>query len=185
MRVSIVGTSGSGKSTLGRKLEEQLGLKHVELDQLFFSANWTPRPENEFVGDLNQSLAGDCWVASGNYSKFRPLILTRATHIVWLNYPAWRVGHQLLVRSLHRAWTGEEMYNGCVETCRQSFASKDSILLFAAQTFHKNRNQYRALFDSNEYPHLERVELQSRAQANRWLSNLTGVRSVDFSPPDS
>ena len=171
-RIVIVGTCGAGKSTLGRRVARRFEIDHIELDELYWGPNWTPVPEVDFRTRLSARLAAESWVVTGNYSKYRPDIFARASHVVWLNYSAWTVGHQLLSRSVRRAATREKLFGGCVETFRQTFASRDSILLYAIQTFRSNRREYRKLFDSDQYRTVERVELQSRHQAETWISSL-------------
>ena len=39
-RVVVVGTSVSGKTTLARSLAGKLGVPHVELDSLYWEADW-------------------------------------------------------------------------------------------------------------------------------------------------
>jgi adenylate kinase family enzyme len=62
-RVAIIGTTGSGKSTLGERLAVRLGCPFIDLDALNWGPNWTA-----------VALAGDCWVAAGNYSKVRDIV---------------------------------------------------------------------------------------------------------------
>jgi len=39
-RISVIGTSGSGKTTFANKLAGILRIPHVELDALYWEANW-------------------------------------------------------------------------------------------------------------------------------------------------
>ncbi len=76
---------------------------------------------------LDESPEG--WVTDGNYHPIRPLILARAETVVviQMRFPVmfWRI----LKRSIHRARSGEPMWNGNRETWRMTFASRESILL--------------------------------------------------------
>ena len=81
------------------------------------------------------------------------MIWQRATHIIWLNYPFVRVFVQLLGRTIRRAWTREVIFSGNRESLRQSFFSKDSILLYLLQNFSAKRRELRGYFD--EYSELQ------------------------------
>ena len=87
-RVSVIGTSGSGKSTFGRKLAERIDAEYIELDSIFHQANWTPLPDDEFHDRVRARTAGERWVVDGNYGAVRPIVLERATTVVWLDYRA-------------------------------------------------------------------------------------------------
>ena len=81
------------------------------------------------------------------------LIWQKATHIIWLNYPFARVFSQLLRRTIRRAWTREVIFSGNRESLRQSFFSKDSILLYMLQNFLAKRRELRWYFE--QYPELQ------------------------------
>jgi adenylate kinase family enzyme len=85
-RVVVVGTSGSGKSVTGARLAASLGHPFVELDELFWGANWQPKPEEQFVSLVREAAAGENWVVAGNYGVARPELWPRATAILWLNF---------------------------------------------------------------------------------------------------
>lgn len=173
LRIYVVGTSGVGKSTLGQRLAVELGLDHIELDKLYWGPDWTPRDEDEFRSSLNTRTAGPAWAVTGNYAMYRSDFLDRVTHVVWLNYSAIAIARQLIPRTFCRAWTGERMYGGCVETFRRSFFSRESILLWAVTTFRSNRRVYRSLFASSDLRSKERIELRSRHETKLWVESLS------------
>ena len=48
MRINVIGTSGSGKSTFSERIAKKLNIPYIELDALFWNANWTESTNEEF-----------------------------------------------------------------------------------------------------------------------------------------
>ena len=86
LRVSVIGSSGAGKTTFGKRLAARLGVAFVELDSIFHQANWTPLPDDDFRAHVRAAVMDDGWVVDGNYGVVRPIVLERATTVVWLDY---------------------------------------------------------------------------------------------------
>lgn len=170
-RVAIVGASGSGKTTLARQIAQKLHIPHVELDRLHWEPNWIEAPTPIFAARVSEALAGDCWVVDGNYSKIRDLVWSRADTIVWLDYSFGVVIKQILQRTIRRVVLQEECCNGNRETFRIAFLSRDSVILWAMQTYQKNRKKYSVLFEQPEYRHLKRIRLSSPQMAQSWLES--------------
>jgi adenylate kinase family enzyme len=171
-RISVVGTTGSGKTTLARQISVRLAIPHVELDYLHWEPNWVEVP-NDVMGErVSQVLSGNSWVVDGNYSIVRDIVWGRADTVVWLDYSWLVVMSRLLRRTLSRVVTQQEVCNGNRETWQKSFLSGDSVLLWALQTYGKNRQKYPLLFQESEYAHLTIVHLQSPSAAQKWLSSL-------------
>src|SRR4051794_9102256 len=128
MRVSIVGTSGSGKSTFGRTLADRIGAPFVELDSIYHQANWTPLPDDEFQARVRELVDGDSWVVDGNYSSVvLPIVFTRATTVVWLDYARPVVMARVIRRSASRAFVNRELWNGNREDIRNWIDSEHPI----------------------------------------------------------
>ncbi|PSN09965.1 adenylate kinase, partial [filamentous cyanobacterium CCP5] len=66
-RIVVIGTSGSGKTTLARQIAQSLQVTHIELDALHWEPHWTPAAPEVFRERVTIALAGDRWVADGNY----------------------------------------------------------------------------------------------------------------------
>lgn len=88
MRVLIFGNSGSGKSTLARRLGEQHGLPHLDLDAIV----WEPRkiavqrPPDEISAALAAFLdENGRWVIEGCYGELVELAAAHCTELVFLN----------------------------------------------------------------------------------------------------
>ena len=129
-RVSVVGNSGSGKSTLATSLAVVLGVPHLELDGVFHQPGWVPLPEDEFRRAVAAAVAGDGWVTDGNYSTVRPLVWARADTVVWLDLPRRTVMRQVVWRTLRRAVTRQELWNGNRESLRNflTWAPEESVI---------------------------------------------------------
>src|SRR5207249_5085245 len=112
VRVSVVGTSGSGKTTFGRALAARLDVPFVELDAINWQPGWTPMPEDEFRRRVADVVTADRWVIDGNYAAVRDLVLARATTVAWLDYSRARIMTQVIRRSVSRAITRRELWNG-------------------------------------------------------------------------
>ncbi len=170
-RISVVGTSGSGKTTLARQISQRLAIPHIELDALYWEPNWTETPTTIFRERVAQALTDDSWIVDGNYSPVRDIVWGKADTVVWLDYSLAVIMGRLVRRSFRRVVMQEELWSGNRETWRITF-SRDSILLWALQTYRKRRKEYPILFDRPEYSHLKIVHLRSPQATQNWLSNL-------------
>lgn len=170
-RVSVVGTTGSGKTATARQLAGHLGVPHVELDALQWGPDWTPAGEHVFRERVIEAARGDAWVIDGNYSRVRNIVWSRAQTVVWLDYGFLVVMWQLAGRTVRRVIKREELWQGNRETFRKSFLSRDSILLWALQTYRRRRRDYPALLRRPEYAHLAAVRLRSPSATREWLRN--------------
>lgn len=145
-RVAVIGCSGSGKSTLARSIAEAKGLDYINSDALFWMPDWVQRPEPEFFDQLTERLAAPAWVLDGNIGRRRHIVLPRIDTLIWLDYPRHMVMRRLLRRTIRRAWTKEPIFHNCSESWRMSFASKDSILLYAWQSHAERQADYESLW---------------------------------------
>jgi adenylate kinase family enzyme len=171
-RINIVGTTGSGKTTVAKAIAERLGVTTIELDALFWKPNWGKTPDEEFLPRVDEATRGDRWVLDGNYSRTRPIVWPRADTIVWLDYRFPRVFWQLVWRTIRRGVTGEELWDGCRERLRESFFSRESILLWCLQTYWSRRRNYPEILSRAEHRHLRIVHLRSPRETAQWLSEL-------------
>ena len=179
MRVSVIGTSGSGKTTFAGALAEALGARHVDLDAINWQPGWTDlnaRDPEEFRRRVGDAVAGDVWVSCGNYSKVRPLVLARATHLVWLDYPRWIVMGRVLRRSFVRAWTGDELWPGTGN--RETFArwlDKEHPIRWAWDTYERRRRDYSAMLLDPALAHIEKHHLRHPREVAGLISRLAAA----------
>jgi adenylate kinase family enzyme len=177
-RIVVIGTSGSGKTTAAAAVAQRLGVPHVELDALHWESNWTPAPVDVLRERVRQALSGDAWTVDGNYGKVRDLVWTRADTVVWLDYSLPVIMSRLLRRTVRRVVTREELWGGNRESWRQTFMSRESILLWALQSYKRRRRQYPELLARPEYAHLAVVHLRTPGATRRWLSTIDHLPRV-------
>lgn len=111
------------------------------------------------------------WSACGNYhSKLHDLTWDRADVIVWLDLPPYVTLLRLLRRTLGRVLRREELWEGNRETFRNTFFSRDSLLVWWWRTtrWNPDRTEQR-LFASSQ---ANTLRLRSKGEIERWLSDL-------------
>ncbi|WP_437204916.1 AAA family ATPase [Planctomicrobium sp. SH664] len=167
-RIVVVGTSGSGKSTFSRRLSEQTGIPHLELDRFHWGPNWTERPD--FVERVTQAIGQEQWIVDGNYRAVREVVWQRATALVWLNYSFPLVFWRALRRTVHRVITGKPIAGENRETWRNAFLSRYGIPFWVVRTHAPQRREYRHIFEQRRYPHLQMHELRRPREAERFLA---------------
>jgi adenylate kinase family enzyme len=169
LRIVVLGTSGSGKTTLAKRLAETLGLARIELDAINWQPGWVPLDKTdpaEFRRRVERAAAVEAWVSDGNYSTVRPLLLGRATHLVWLDYERPVVMARVIRRSFVRAITHAELWPGTGN--RELFHrwfSKEHPIRWAWDTFHMRRARYGELFADPAMARLERHRLRHPREA--------------------
>ena len=112
-RVIVTGLAGAGKSTLSRALAAKTGLPIVYLDLLYWKPGWTDPSDDEWRETQRVALAGDAWIADGNYHETLALRLERADTVVFLDLPWWLCSSRALRRGL-QMWG--ELPEGCTYT---------------------------------------------------------------------
>ena len=170
-RVVVLGLTGAGKTTFSRQLAFILGCKHIELDSLFWEANWAQATADIFRERVAESLSGDSWVVDGNYSKVRDLTWGKADTLIWLDYPLLLTLWRLLRRTWRRVVSNELLWNGNRERWKHQF-TRDSLFLWALKSYRKQHCQYPILFRQPEYAQLNIIHLHSPKAAREWLENI-------------
>jgi len=171
-RISIIGNCGSGKTTLARHLSLALSIPHIEMDAVYWQPNWQPRSAEEIRESLEKAVAGEEWIVDGNYGKLRPLYLSRATVVIWLNYSFPTTFARLWRRTLRRVFRRELLYGNNHETFRQAFCSRQSIFWHMCKTFRRRRREYRELFNDKRYAHVRRIEIRDPREAESLAAQL-------------
>ena len=173
-RVSVVGNSGSGKSMLARELAAVLGVPHLELDSVFHQPRWEPLPLEEFQRVVAAWAAKDGWVIDGNYSsRVQPIIWARADTVIWLDLPRLTVMRQVIRRTLRRAVTRQELWNGNREPLINflSLAPEKSIIAWAWHNHARYRAEYAAAAADPGNARLTFIHLTSRGDVDRFLAD--------------
>ncbi|MHB8610984.1 MAG: AAA family ATPase [Candidatus Dormibacteraceae bacterium] len=175
-RVSVVGSSGVGKSTLARSLAKRLGVPYVELDAFMHQPGWQPRPDIEFMDEVSKATAGAAWVVDGNYRRFviEGPVWKRADTVVWLDLPRRTVMRQVIARTVRRAVTREELWNGNREPV-SNFLSRnpdDNIIVWAWVKYDEFVQRYLDAMADPRWRDIAFVRLRSHAEARRWLESI-------------
>jgi adenylate kinase family enzyme len=172
-RVSVVGNSGSGKSTLARELAASLGVPHLELDSVFHQPGWEPLAQDEFRRLVTARAGEDGWVIDGNYSAVRPIVWARADTVVWLDLPKRTVMRRVAWRTVRRAVTRQELWNGNREPLTNflSWVPEKSIISWAWHNHAKYRTKYGAAAADPANAHLIFIRLASRRDVTRFLAD--------------
>jgi len=110
-RVLVTGMAGSGKSTFSRSLAAKTGLPVIHLDLHFWKPGWVAPSEREWREKQIGLLAGNAWIADGNYHETLDLRLERADTVVLLDTPWWVCAGRAFRRGLGKP-VGE-MPEGC------------------------------------------------------------------------
>jgi adenylate kinase family enzyme len=99
-RVAVVGSGGAGKSTFSRELGRRTGLPVIHLDRHYWKPGWVKTPAATWRALQAELLAGDAWIADGNYGATFDLRFARADTVVVLAPPRLRCLLRVLRRSL-------------------------------------------------------------------------------------
>lgn len=148
----MYGPSGSGKTTLSRQLGEKLGLPALELDAVVHAhPNWVDLSREEFRAQVSAYLEShsDGWVIEGNYSPVRDLILPHAETAIWIQLPWHTVYRRLAWRTISRTFQNAPLWNGNRETFRQTFLSRQSMLIWGITAWRSHRRSLRETLVTN------------------------------------
>ncbi len=176
MRIMVIGTSGAGKSTFARRVAEAVGAPHIELDAINWQAGWRDLNSHdpvEFRRRVLEATRPEAWVSDGNYGWVLDLLLTRATHLIWLDYSRRVVMSRVLRRSLVRALTGQELWPGTGN--REEFRrwlSKEHPLRWAWDTHRDRRRRFDILFADPAWGQVSKHRLRRPADAETLIARL-------------
>ncbi|WP_020669285.1 hypothetical protein [Amycolatopsis nigrescens] len=167
-RVLISGHSGAGKTTLARRLAARHGLPHHELDALHHGPGWVKRAE--FEADVERFSTGPRWVTEDQYRRFLgDLLWSRADTVIWLDLPRRTVLARVVRRSVSRAITRRELWNGNRESWRE-WLNPDHPMRWAWSQYHDKRR--RVIEQSGRHPGIRLIHLTSASAVRHWLRSL-------------
>ena len=163
-RIAVVGTTGSGKSTLAENIARRLHILYFELDALSWEPNWTEAPQEVTRQRVEAFARTEAWVTDGNYSFLRDIIWSHIQAVVWLDYSLPLILWRLWWRTWQRAIKKELLWGTNYERLWPQFFSKDSLFLWALQTYKRRKRTYTTLLSSPEYAHLKVYHLKPLAR---------------------
>jgi adenylate kinase family enzyme len=143
-RISVVGNSGSGKTTFASELAQILDVPHLELDSVFHQPGWQPLERAKFRERVAAFTTQQSWVADGNYRVVRDILWGRADTVVWIDLARRRVMRRVIWRTVRRAVTRVELWNGNREPLRNFVRLKpeESIITWAWTHHRVYQEQY-------------------------------------------
>ncbi|ELV8626885.1 adenylate kinase [Vibrio cidicii] len=173
-RVNVIGSSASGKSTFSKQLAARLGCPYIEMDRLFWQADWQETDDETFFSKISQATDGDAWVLDGNYSRTQNVKWQHVDTIIWLDYSRWRTTYQAVKRAWMRSWTQQELWPGTGnrESFSKSFFSRNSIIWWSIKNYRKNRVKYLLLKEELQSSPIGFVHLTTPKMAEQFLHQL-------------
>jgi len=168
VKLHIVGASGSGKSRLAARVSATLDVPRLELDAVFWDADWTLRDLDEAHGIVAEFVAThpEGWVMDGNWtSRLGDLLEGPAGPdvTVWIDHSRLRTLGRVVGRTLRRGITREELWHGNRERIGMWFRRDDENIV---------------LYSWRQHP-VARARYEQRIAAGEPIVRLRGQREVD------
>lgn len=98
-RIVVVGVSASGKTQFAERLAAKHDLPLTKMDAIMWQPGWHYIGDEETVRRIHDKSAEKEWVIEGYIATAaRADLFSRATQIVWLDYPGWLCAWRYLKR---------------------------------------------------------------------------------------
>ena len=165
-RVLVIGMAGSGKSTFSRALSAKTGLPVIHLDVHYWKPGWVEPSEKEWREKQRSLLAGEAWIADGNYYETLDLPLERAETVVLLDTPWWICAARAFARGLRKP--GGEMPEGCEDSVTRRLRDEWGIVGRVFQDRRSEPDRARAIV-SQHGSHAALHVLRSKREAEEFL----------------
>lgn len=172
-RIIVTGLAGSGKSTMSLALGARTGLPVIHLDLHYWKPGWTAPSETEWREEQRRALAGDAWIADGNYDETLDLRLERADTVVVLDMPWWLCVRRALSRGFRMP---DELPEGCHYSSWQRLRDEWQL---AVRVWRKRRSEpdRERQIIAQHGRHVTLHVLRSRRDAAEFLGRLEGGRT--------
>jgi adenylate kinase family enzyme len=173
-RIVVIGTTSSGKSTLAKQLAEKIGGDFIELDALYWDANWTPAELSVFYKRVERATSSQVWVVAGNYHGVRDLVWSKSQAVIWLDYPLPLLFWRLLTRTIRRWITQEDLWNGNRENFwwHLKLWSEESLFHWLFKSYWRRKREIPQLLALAEYSHLKVFHFRTPNETNEWLAKI-------------
>lgn len=161
---------------MARALSSRLGLSFLELDALFHQPDWQPKPDPDFRAEVAAFITGDRWVVDGNYTSHgvAEMVWPRADTVVWLDPSRRVVMWRVILRTLRRVTTREELWNGNRERWANLYSPKaeENIIVWAWTRFRHTREKYEAMLIDDTWAHLTVIRLRTTRESEDLLEEV-------------
>jgi adenylate kinase family enzyme len=169
-RVLVDGMPGAGKSTFSRGLAARTGLPLIHLDRLYWKPGWSRPSPDEWSEKQREALAGDAWIADGNYPETLPLRLERADTIVVLDTAWWRCAARAFRRGIRRP-AETVLPEGCEDSAVQRISDEWRCAIKSCCNRHAEVAHAVAMA-SQHGRHARLYVLRSKQEASDFLARL-------------
>lgn len=150
-RIVILGNSGSGKSTMARRLSGELGIPHLDLDQLAWTAPGIRKPLSESAREIEAFMAANpSWIAEGCYGDLLELVVPHALEMRFLNPGT----EACVAHCLARPWEPDKYSSKEEQDSRLAFLL-DWVRAYESRTDEYSLARHRSLFDAFPGPKRE------------------------------
>lgn len=176
-RIRVLGISGSGKSRLAAQVAAATGLARLELDAVFWDADWTFRDLDEARTLVRDFAAAhpEGWVIDGNWRSRLDGMLDPGTPggadlVVWLDHPRPVVMRRIVSRTLRRGILRQELWHGNRERPSTWFSrDPNANIMLWSWTRHGPQRERMLEHLSAGWPV---VRLSGQREVNAWLATL-------------
>jgi adenylate kinase family enzyme len=173
-RVVVTGIAGSGKSTFAVALARKTGLPVVHLDLHFWKPGWVEPSEDEWRTVQQRVLAGDAWIADGNYRETLALRLKVADTLVVLDMPWWLCAGRAVLRGFRMPG---ELPEGSTYTRWQRLRDESRLAVLIWRNRHSEPESERRIV-AEHGQHLAVHVLKSKRSVNEFLDRLVTTDQV-------
>jgi len=167
-RVIVTGMAGSGKSTLALALAARTGLPVIVLDVHFWKPGWVAPAEAEWREEQRALLAGDAWIADGNYPETLDLRLERADTAVFLDLPWWLCAGRAFLRGFRMP---DELPAGCGYPHWRRLRDEWRLAVRICRIRRSETDREHEIF-AQHGPHVARYVLRSKRSVSEFLDGL-------------
>ena len=157
-----------------------LGASNIELDGIYHQPGWEPLDDHLFRARVAEATEATAWVVDGNYSAVREMVWERADTVVWFDLPYALVMARSVRRTVRRAVTRQELWNGNREPWSNLYSldPRKSIIAWAATRHGVYRRRYREAEHDPRWAGLRFVRLRSQRAADAFLAEVTVMAST-------
>lgn len=175
-RIVVIGSTGSGKTTVANQLASALNLPRLELDSFNHQPGWTELPHDQFQDAVTAFAADDRWVVDGNYTShgMKDVLWPLADTFVWLDIPRRVAMRRVVLRTIRRVTTREELWNGNREPLTNLYSRdpEKSIVVWAWTRYDHVRDEYERCIRDGTWSRADLHRLKSQKEVDRFLARI-------------